>query len=41
MPYGEGTYGKQVGRPPKEGRAANAAAKRQKKKSKKSKKKRY
>lgn len=44
MPYGEGTYGKQVGRPPKEGRAANAAAKRQKKKkskSKKDKKKRY
>ena len=41
MPYGEGTYGKQVGRPPKKGRAANAAAKRQKKKSKKSKKNRY
>ena len=41
MPYGEGTYGKQVGRPPKKGRAAKAAAKRQKKKSKKSKKNSY
>jgi hypothetical protein len=29
MPYGKGTYGSKVGRPPKAGRAANAAAKRQ------------
>ena len=36
MPYGEGTYGKQVGRPPKKGRAANAAAKREAKKAAKS-----
>lgn len=28
MPYGKGTYGSQVGRPPKAGRAANAAARR-------------
>ena len=32
MPYGKGTYGSKVGRPPKAGRAANAAAKRQAKK---------
>ena len=40
MPHGEGTYGSNVGRPTKKGRAANAAAKRQKKKQQKSKKKR-
>ncbi len=35
MPQGIGTYGKQVGRPPKKGRAANAQAKRQAKKQQK------
>ena len=38
MPHGEGTYGSNVGRPPKKGRDANAAARRQKKKQQKSKK---
>ena len=32
MPYGKGTYGSKVGRPPKMGRAANATAKRAAKK---------
>jgi hypothetical protein len=32
MPQGPGTYGSKVGRPPKKGRAANAAAKRTMKK---------
>tara|TARA_R100000315_G_scaffold56348_1_gene30662 strand:- start:10 stop:207 length:198 start_codon:yes stop_codon:yes gene_type:complete len=32
MPYGKGTYGSKVGRPPKMGRAANATAKRTAKK---------
>ena len=32
MPKGPGTYGSKVGRPPKKGRAANAAAKRTTKK---------
>lgn len=35
MPHGEGTYGKQVGRPAKKGRAVNARAKRQVKKQQK------
>ena len=35
MPHGEGTYGKQVGRPPKKWRAANAKSKMQVKKQQK------